>query len=372
MSLDQLKTCTKKRLEQMARASGVAGWHAMDKSQLVRAIAAKRNGARRNGKARNHKPSARRTRVAAIRNGARPKVSAYTNGHARRLYPEASHKHLGARGPQQVNGHTRDRIVLVVRDSYWLQAYWQISLAAVQRAEASLREEWHGAVPVLRVHDVTSEDSSSNAERHVRDIEIHGAVNNWYIDVPNPPRSYRVDIGYLSRRGKFFSLAHSNVVGTPVPGVTEGVDEKWASVQEQFEKIYARSRSDDEEAGTRHLKRILESRANDPLGAGLPGFGLGAMAHLRKRKFWFDLDAELIVHGSTQPGARVSMMAEKVQLRPDGTFTMRFRLPDKRLIIPASAASADGGEERTIVLAVERNTKELEPMLHESNSSEQP
>jgi hypothetical protein len=44
---------------------------------------------------------------------------------------------------------------------------------------------------------------------------------------------------------------------------------------------------------------------------------------------------------------------------------MRFRLPDKRLIIPATAASADGVEERTIVLAVERNTKALEPMMHD-------
>ena len=30
-------------------------------------------------------------------------------------------------------------------------------------------------------------------------------------------------------------------------------------------------------------------------------------------------------------------------------------------------ASADGIEERTIVLAVERNTKELEPMIHDNN-----
>jgi hypothetical protein len=29
------------------------------------------------------------------------------------------------------------------------------------------------------------------------------------------------------------------------------------------------------------------------------------------------------------------------------------------------ASSADGIEERTIVLAVERNTKQLEPMLHD-------
>ena len=54
-------------------------------------------------------------------------------------------------------------------------------------------------------------------------------------------------------------------------------------------------------------------------------------------------------------------------LRPDGTFTVRYSLPDSRQIIPAVAASPDGVEERTIVLAVERNTKELEPMIHDGN-----
>ena len=56
-----------------------------------------------------------------------------------------------------------------------------------------------------------------------------------------------------------------------------------------------------------------------------------------------------------------------MKLRPDGTFTMRYSFPDGRQIIPAVAASADGIEERTIVLAVERNTKELEPMIHDVN-----
>ena len=68
---------------------------------------------------------------------------------------------------------------------------------------------------------------------------------------------------------------------------------------------------------------------------------------------------------STEPRARVTLQGEPVKLRPDGTFTMRFSLPDSRQIIPAVAASADGVEERTIVLAVERNTKQLEPMIHE-------
>ena len=35
--------------------------------------------------------------------------------------------------------------------------------------------------------------------------------------------------------------------------------------------------------------------------------------------------------------------------------------------LPAIAESADGVEERKTVLAVERNTKELEPLIHDVN-----
>ena len=90
-------------------------------------------------------------------------------------------------------------------------------------------------------------------------------------------------------------------------------------------------------------------------------------ARRQARKFWFQLDAELIVYGATEPNARVTLQGEPVKLRPDGTFTMRFSLPDSRQIIPAVAISPDGIEERTIVLAVERNTKQLEPMIHDGN-----
>jgi hypothetical protein len=61
----------------------------------------------------------------------------------------------------------------------------------------------------------------------------------------------------------------------------------------------------------------------------------------------------------------VTLQGEPIKLRPDGTFTMRYSLPDSRQIIPAVAMSADGVEERKIVLAVERNTKHLEPVINE-------
>ena len=61
------------------------------------------------------------------------------------------------------------------------------------------------------------------------------------------------------------------------------------------------------------------------------------------------------------------MLGEPVKVRADGTFTMRLSMPDKRQVIPVVAASKDGTEERTIVVAVERNTKAMEPRVLEGD-----
>jgi hypothetical protein len=368
MSPANLQTRSKKALAQLAREHGIPGWHAMRKDQLIRALSATGNGSKKPTKARDSKRPVRAKSSATV---SRSNHSSSSPSSKREHPPAPVHRERAKQLARELpNGYGKDRIVAMVRDPYWLHAYWEITSTAVKRAEAALREEWHGSKPILRVLDVSSEDTTSSSESHVRDIDIHGGVNNWYIDVNDPPRSYRVDIGYLSRRGKFFAMAHSNVVTTPRAGVSDIIDENWVSVQEQFDKIYAMSGGMDPGSSSLELRALFEERLRRPMGSGaISSFGSAIFPAVqqKRRKFWFKLDAELIVYGSTEPNARVTLQGEPIQLRPDGTFTMRFGLPDKRLIIPATAASADGAEERTIVLAVERNTKELEPMLHEPN-----
>jgi len=210
---------------------------------------------------------------------------------------------------------------------------------------------------------------SCASESIIRDIDIHGGCNNWYIEVGNPPKSFRVDIGYLSRRGRFYVLARSNVVSTPRAGVSDIIDENWSDLdQKQADRIYAMSGGFDPTASSLELKQLFEERLRRPLGSpAVTSMGSGAWLPGKQRKFWFQLDAELIVYGATESNARVTLQGEPVKLRPDGTFTMRFSLPDSRQIIPAVATSGDGIEERTIVLAVERNTKQLEPMIRDGN-----
>ena len=349
----------------MAKEQGITGWHAMRKDQLIRALSLPRPA-----KVSRKDQTAARPHGQPRGKGGAAARSASSNGRsAKAETPQV----LAA--PPQVLDHAcqKDRIIVLTRDSYWLHAYWELSRTTLARAQAALGQDWHAARPILRLMDVSSEDTTSATERHVRDIPIHGGVNNWYIDVMEPPRSYRIDIGYYSRRGRFYVLARSNVVTTPKAGVTDPLDENWIDVQKQFDRIETPASVGSSSNGQHHanttldLRDLFEERLRRPMcSLALQNFTTAALPSLG-RDFHFQIDAELIVYGTTEPNARVTLQGEPVQLRSDGSFTVRFSLPDSRQIIPAVAASADGIEERTIVLAVERNTKELEPMIHDNS-----
>ena len=403
MTKDRLQARSKQQLADLARKQGIAGWHGMRKEELIAALlkfAAKVSAAKPIKKPASQVPSRKIVAVKPSLNGktslngkgkthahnskkavrSRPQLAAARNTNGSTSAEEQIErskydvgvptKDLSVKVPKDLpGGYGKDRIVCMVRDPYWLHCYWELTRQAVHRAEAALGQDWHGAKPILRVLDVSSQDTTSTAESIVRDIEIHGGVNNWYVEVQNPPRSFRIDIGYVSRNGQFYVLARSNVVSTPRAGVSDIIDENWADIDtSKADRIYAMSGGFDPGASSLELKQLFEERLRRPMGSpSVTSFGSGAFQYGKSRQFWFQLDAELIVYGATEANAKVTLQGEPVKLRPDGTFTMRFSLPDSRQIIPAVAASADGVEERTIVLAVERNTKHLEPMIHEVN-----
>ena len=49
MTVDTLKDCNKKVLAQMAKDQGIAGWHAMRKDQLIRALSPSASSASKKG-----------------------------------------------------------------------------------------------------------------------------------------------------------------------------------------------------------------------------------------------------------------------------------------------------------------------------------
>jgi hypothetical protein len=77
------------------------------------------------------------------------------------------------------------------------------------------------------------------------------------------------------------------------------------------------------------------------------------------RGFWFNVNAELIIYGATEPGAKVTLAGREINLRSDGSFSYRFALPDGKYDLPAVAVSADGTDARAAELRFSRETEYL-------------
>ena len=75
--------------------------------------------------------------------------------------------------------------------------------------------------------------------------------------------------------------------------------------------------------------------------------------------FWFNVNAELIIYGATEPGAKVTLGGHEIKLRADGTFSFRFALPDGKYDLPAVAVSESGDDARAADLKFSRSTDYL-------------
>jgi hypothetical protein len=76
----------------------------------------------------------------------------------------------------------------------------------------------------------------------------------------------------------------------------------------------------------------------------------------RQSDFFLEVATELILYGRTKPDAHVTLAGKPVALRPDGTFSVRFHLPDGALHLPVVAVSSDKEHTRQITTNVNKNT----------------
>jgi len=262
------------------------------------------------------------------------------------------------------DGEHKDRLVLMVRDPFWLHAFWELSVKLVERAKAAMGVYWHTAIPILRVFRLISDGITHQQKQHIRDIKLHGNVNNWYIDVQNPPATFLVEIGYISSRGHFFPLASSNVVETPENHADdyEGLDGNWLDVAREYDRVFKLSGGLD--SNNHELKEVFEKQLKRPMSQ--PYFArYGTIANISKLDV--ELEADVVIYGKTQPDVQLTIKGEPIRLLPDGTFSVRFLLPEKRTVYPIVAVSGDGVESKTTILAIERNTKALETVYHEDD-----
>jgi len=210
----------------------------------------------------------------------------------------------------------------------------------------------------------------------IRNISVHGGVNNWYIDVSNPPSTFQVELGYLAREGKFHPITSSNNVTTPQRQIHDDLsrlDGNWEGVDADLGRVIKLSGGLD---GTnREVKEVLERKLDRQLSATLlsrlrASKQSGGASEKTRRNFEFRVNADIVIHGTTDPSVQVCIRGEPIKIAADGTFSVRFSLPDKRHVFPVDAEGNDGVETQRVILAVERNTKILETLIHEHDEED--
>lgn len=357
MTAASLRELTRKDLATRAKKSQIVGWHEMTKDELVAALAA----VYRRQRGRNGVPSSRkgdrpvartrsRLQSTELNSNAAPPRSFRTSPlggpvHGRRTADAT----VRAPAPNAV----QDTLIAAANHPCWIHVRWTLSRDTLVRAQVAMGVHWHKTVPILRILDVTGDDAGASPQVRVRDVEIHGDVDHWYLPVENAPRCYKVQIGYRAPNGLFFILAQSKRVQTPRPGShslrlreTDGArNSKGGGPVLELEK-----------RPSYDLRALPTAQLRNGNGSVDSGDEPHATPPIELR-----LHAELIIHGTTDPSAELTLQGDHVRVSRDGAFSHRFALPEGRQVIDAVVATRDGCHQRTIVLGIERNTKELEP-----------
>ncbi len=271
--------------------------------------------------------------------------------------PEAEHKAL----PE---GYGATEAALLPRDPNWMFIYWEITENSKKNICRLHGEDvFQKSRQVIRVYDVSAADT---AGRYF-DVPVMLEARSWYINVQEGGRAYCCEVGLVMPDGSFVGLVKTNTVSLPAGRVSDVTDEKWMAVSADFEKLLQLSGVEHIGKGSGEVAKSLAQRWEmlRAVFSRASSWGVSSMSsqalqkpeqQQQKKNFWLVADCELILYGATEPDAFVTVSGRKVNLNPDGTFSMRFALPDGVVDLPIKALSKDETETREIAIKVTRAT----------------
>ncbi|MDB9373153.1 DUF4912 domain-containing protein [Nodularia sphaerocarpa] len=137
----------------------------------------------------------------------------------------------------------------------------------------------------LRLYDVTDLDLSDQTPHLVQQYECDEITSDLYVAIPATNHDYMAEIGYLTQGDRWELIVGSQTI------------------------------------------RVLSRPQVD---------------------FWFVADVELIIHGSTEPGATVNVAGKPIKLKSDGTFHLRIPFSDDSINYMITAIAANGKDSVTI------------------------
>jgi hypothetical protein len=278
------------------------------------------------------------------------------------------------------------KLSLLARDPHWLYAYWDLKLQE-QREYNALSADRH---LVLRVQPGTLSGHTST------DIHVHPESRSWFIHVERAATRYSAELGYYSSSGEWTKVAPSTPAATPPDAISRDKTLRFATIppEASVHEVVVPTRlpqptelppiAAKREAALAELLQRYQNQRAAPSSAEIPELLFGPFeaevppsplappmlpstqvesissplgpGPTPPRRFWLNVNAELILYGGTEPDATVTVSGQPVALHPDGTFTFRFALPDGDYLLSVSAQSRDG-EARRAHLRFTRQTR---------------
>ncbi|MFP4467244.1 MAG: DUF4912 domain-containing protein [Candidatus Goldiibacteriota bacterium] len=275
------------------------------------------------------------------------KASKYSTPISRSLPPEMNEGELPER-------YYDNKLVFMARDPYWCYAYWDISEELLKEKASAMNPEWGSYRLCLRVYEA---DEEGRPGEKYSDVMIPEDTGNWYVNIWEAAKSYVADIGYKAQDGHFAAITRSNPVITPPDRVSgddiEDESEMTGAQDEDFDEIFQMSGGGGSKPGASEKAGMGEYLSSGALSSvSSPGGPLQPAG----KDFWLKADTELILYGATEPDAELTVQGEKIDLEKDGSFSLRFYLPDGTLKLPVKAVSNGGGDVITIEFKVERSS----------------
>lgn len=171
--------------------------------------------------------------------------------------------------PELPRSYGMDRLILMVRDPYWMYAYWEITATRLEEISAWYEHRvWDSSMAMLRVYDVTGIDFNGTKTNSFFDCSLNENADSLHINVPHTNRTYCVDLGRLFPDGTFITILRSNLVTTPRDNLSENLDEEWMWI----EGIYRTLKYQTGVSSPMIVKEIHERMGGAPLGISSPGF----------------------------------------------------------------------------------------------------
>lgn len=292
-------------------------------------------------------------------------------------------------------------LFLVARDPHWLFAYWDFSWHKLE--EFRNRASDH----TVRLHIYKVDGPHGQLQQ---DLVLHPDAKNWFIHVGQSKSNFRAELGYYTNGG-FHAISRSPTVKTPADDLSSDTLARFATLpfhikfHELVEYVKTHFRPGDElmdvlyrlqargfrlpfdyegveldasneedllklfgedlyrriQMGSFEISEWLRKRFREEALGGLsswssPSSPFGSSWQRSNRNFWFNVNAEIILYGETDPGATVCVDGKEIKLRPDGSFRFHFSLPDGKFKLPITAESPDHLETRSATVDFSRKT----------------